>query len=343
MQFLDEVKIYIKAGDGGAGCVAFRREKNIPFGGPSGGDGGRGGDVVVECIGGLNTLIDYRYQQHFRAKNGEHGQGKNRHGESRDNLVLKVPVGTQIFAEDGETLIADIVQEGQTLTLAKAGDGGFGNAAYKTSTNRAPRKNTQGWPGEELWVWLRLKLISDVGLVGLPNAGKSTFLAQVTSAKPKIADYPFTTLKPQLGVVYIDDHEFVMADLPGLIEDAHLGVGLGDKFLKHIERCKVILHLIDVMEEDIVKSYQIIRHELESYSPLLKDKKEIVVLNKCDCFEDQELLAKKMQEIASYSQDQDVMMISAATGANITQVLRKLMKLISDEDYSLKLDDTITV
>jgi GTP-binding protein len=336
MQFLDEVKIYIKAGNGGAGCMAFRREKNIPLGGPTGGNGGRGSDVIIECVSGLNTLIDYRYKQHFVAKNGEHGKGSNRHGESRDPLILKVPVGTQIFAEDGETMIADITEEGQVRRLVKAGDGGFGNAGFKRSTNRAPRHHTDGWPGEEMWVWLRLKLISDVGLVGLPNAGKSTFLAQVTSAKPKIADYPFTTLKPQLGVVYVDDKEFVLADLPGLIEDAHLGVGLGDKFLKHLERCGILLHLIDVTQDDVVDAYKVIRKEVLSYGMILKDKIEIVVLNKCDAISEEEL-EEKHQQIKEYCGN-DVMFISAATGHNVKQVIRKCMKIITkgdneDEDH----------
>jgi GTP-binding protein len=330
VQFLDEVKIYLKAGDGGPGCVAFRREKNIPFGGPNGGNGGKGGDVIITCVGGLNTLIDYRYQQHFKASNGEHGKGQNRHGESRDPIILKVPVGTQIFAEDSISLIADFTEEGQTLLLAKAGDGGFGNASYKTSTNRAPRKFTPGWPGEELWIWMRLKLISDAGLIGLPNAGKSTFLAQVTSAKPKIADYPFTTLKPQLGVVYIDESEFVLADLPGLIEDAHLGAGLGDKFLKHIERCGVLLHLIDATQDDVVKAYTTIRTELESYSALLKDKKEIIALNKSDAIDSKEL-SKKVKKLEKYSNHQ-VNIISAATGDKVLETLRDLKKIIDGKD-----------
>jgi GTP-binding protein len=326
MQFLDEVKIYVKAGDGGPGCVSFRRERNIPLGGPNGGNGGRGGDIIIECVPGLNTLIDYRYQQHFKAKNGEHGKGSNCHGESRNPIILKVPVGTQIIAEDGETLMADFTEEGQHMVLAKAGDGGFGNASYKTSTNRAPRKFTIGWPGEELWIWMRLKLISDAGLVGLPNAGKSTFLAQVTSAKPKIADYPFTTLKPQLGVVYVDETEFVMADIPGLIEDAHLGAGLGDKFLKHVERCGVLLHLIDATGDDIIKSYKTIRTELESYSELLKDKIEIIALNKIDAISDAELKKKKkkLEKLTST----EVMSISAATGENVIDILRILRKTI---------------
>ena len=250
MKFLDQAKVYIRSGDGGAGSVSFRREKFIEFGGPDGGDGGRGGDVRVECVEGLNTLIDYRYQQHFKARPGGHGMGKNRAGGKGADIVLKVPKGTQIFEEDGETLIADLTEIGQTVTLAKGGNGGFGNAYFTTSTNRAPRHANPGLPGEERWIWLRLKLIADAGLVGLPNAGKSTFLATVTAAKPKIADYPFTTLHPGLGVVRIDGREFVLADIPGLIEGAHEGHGLGDRFLGHVERCRVLLHLVDATEED---------------------------------------------------------------------------------------------
>jgi GTP-binding protein len=330
MQFLDEAKIYVKAGDGGPGCVSFRRERNIPFGGPDGGNGGRGGEIIIECVPGLNTLIDYRYQQHFKAKNGEHGKGSNRHGESRPAIILKVPVGTQVFAEDGETMLADFIEEGQSILLAKSGDGGYGNASFKTSTNRAPRKTTPGWPGEELWVWFRLKLISDAGLVGLPNAGKSTFLAQVTAAKPKIADYPFTTLKPHLGVVYIDGTEFVLADIPGLIEDAHLGAGLGDKFLKHVERCGVLLHLIDATQDDIKSAYKIIRQELESYSKLLQTKTEIIALNKCDAL-DNKTITKKRKQLEKIS-GKPIFTISAATGLGVTEILRKLRKVIDNTD-----------
>ncbi|MFN7038896.1 MAG: GTPase ObgE [Alphaproteobacteria bacterium] len=341
MQFLDEVKIYLKSGDGGPGCVSFRREKNIPHGGPNGGDGGRGGDVIFECVAGLNTLIDFRYKQHFKAKNGEHGKGKNRHGESRDALIIKVPVGTQIIAEDGETLIADMMNEGDIKILLKGGDGGFGNAHYKSSTNQAPTKFTPGWPGEELWVWLRLKLISDAGLVGLPNAGKSTFLARTTSAKPKIADYPFTTLKPQLGVVYIDDTEFVLADIPGLIENAHLGAGLGDKFLKHLERCRVLLHLIDGTSEDVVQNYKTIRNELKEYGTELKKKKQILALNKCDALSDEEIEEKK-HKLEKISKN-EVFAISAASGDNVTTILRKLKETIdSDKQEELTKEGDIS-
>ncbi|HVZ52525.1 MAG TPA: GTPase ObgE, partial [Pseudolabrys sp.] len=282
MKFLDEAKVYIQSGAGGNGCVSFRREKFIEFGGPNGGDGGRGGDVVVEAVTGLNTLIDYRYQQHFKAQRGGNGMGKDRHGANGSDAVLKVPVGTQVYEEDGETLLADLTEIGQRVIIAKGGNGGFGNAYFKSSTNRAPRHANPGQPGEELTIRLRLKLIADAGLVGLPNAGKSTFLAAVTAAKPKIADYPFTTLHPQLGVVRVDEREFVLADLPGLIEGAHEGVGLGDRFLGHTERCRVLLHLIDGTSENPVEAYKIIRRELEAYGQGLDEKPEIVALSKCD-------------------------------------------------------------
>src|SRR5690606_21045789 len=265
MKFLDEAKVYIQSGAGGNGCVSFRREKCIEFGRPSGGDGGRGGDVIAEAVEGLNTLIDYRYQQHFKAKRGGNGMGKDRHGANGADIILKVPVGTQIYDEDGETLLADLDKLGDKVVLARGGNGGFGNAHFKTSTNRAPRHANPGQPGEERTIRLRLKLIADAGVIGLPNAGKSTFLATVTAAKPKIADYPFTTLHPQLGVVRSDDHEFVIADLPGLIEGAHEGIGLGDRFLGHTERCRVLLHLVDGTSEHAGKAYRIVRAELEAY------------------------------------------------------------------------------
>lgn len=321
MRFLDEAKIYIKSGNGGPGCLSFRREKNLPFGGPDGGNGGRGGDIVFQATSSLNTLIDFRYKQHFKAQNGEHGKGSNRNGQSREALTIKVPLGTQIFDENNENLIADFTEEGQTIVLIKGGDGGMGNAHYKTSTNRAPRRITTGWPGEELWVWLKLKLLSDAGLVGLPNAGKSTFLARVTAAKPRIADYPFTTTKPQLGVVYIDESEFVLADIPGLIEGAHLGVGLGDKFLKHLERCGVLIHLIDSTNEDIIQSYQTIKNELFEYGEILKDKTEIIVLNKIDSLSEEMIVAKKRQ-LAQHTK-QEIYCMSGVTGAGVIDILRK--------------------
>src|ERR671911_2320738 len=293
MKFLDQAKIYIRSGDGGAGAVSFRREKFIEFGGPDGGDGGRGGDVWAEAVDGLNTLIDYRYQQHFKAGTGTHGMGRNRTGPGGADVVLKVPVGTQIFAEDGETLLADMTEVGQRARLARGGNGGFGNLHFTTSTNRAPRRANPGQEGEERAIWLRLKLIADAGLVGLPNAGKSTFLATVTAAKPKIADYPFTTLHPQLGVVDIDGREFVLADIPGLIEGAHEGAGLGDRFLGHVERCRVLLHLVDATCEHAGKAYKTVRTELEAYEGHLAEKIEIVALNKIDAVTPEELKKQK--------------------------------------------------
>ncbi|HWP15131.1 MAG TPA: GTPase ObgE, partial [Xanthobacteraceae bacterium] len=282
MKFLDEAKVYIKSGDGGNGCVSFRREKFIEFGGPNGGDGGNGGDVIMTAVNGLNTLIDYRYQQHFTAQNGRPGMGKDRAGANGKDMLMKVPAGTQIYEEDGETLLADLTDVGQTIVIAKGGNGGFGNAHFKSSRNQSPRNANPGLPGEERTIRLRLKLIADAGLVGLPNAGKSTFLAAVSAAKPKIADYPFTTLHPQLGVVRIDEREFVLADLPGLIENAHEGVGLGDRFLGHVERCRVLLHLVDATCEHAGKAYKTVRTELDAYEGNLADKIEIVALNKID-------------------------------------------------------------
>ncbi len=327
MKFLDEAKVYIGSGAGGNGCIAFRREKFIEFGGPSGGDGGRGGDVIVEAVNGLNTLIDYRYQQHFMAGRGENGMGKDRHGAGGDDKLMKVPVGTQIYEEDGETLIADLTEVGQRIMLAKGGNGGFGNAYFKTSTNQAPRRANPGQPGEERTIRLRLKLIADAGLVGLPNAGKSTFLARVTAAKPKIADYPFTTLHPQLGVVRVDDREFVLADLPGLIEGAHEGVGLGDKFLGHAERCRVILHLVDGTGEDAGADYMTVRDELNAYANGLEDKTEIVALTKSDSMTP-EAIKKQMAKLKKAAKQTPVL-LSSASGQGVTEVLRDLFKIIT--------------
>src|SRR6201991_2110495 len=275
MKFLDEAKVYVRSGDGGNGCVAFRREKFIEFGGPSGGNGGRGGDVVIEAVDGLNTLIDYRYQQHFKAQKGTNGMGKDRHGANGKPIILKVPVGTQVFDEDRETLIHDFAKLGETFKLAEGGNGGFGNAHFKSSTNRTPRHANPGQPGEERWIWLRLKLIADAGLVGLPNAGKSTFLSKVSAAKPKIADYPFTTLHPNLGVVRIGERDFVLADIPGLIEGASEGAGLGDRFLGHVERTGVLIHLVDGTQDDVKTAYTTIRGELAAYDEALAEKPEI--------------------------------------------------------------------
>jgi GTP-binding protein len=318
MKFLDQCKIYAKAGDGGAGCLGFRREKFIEYGGPDGGDGGRGGDVVIEAQANLNTLIDYRYQQHFRAERGRAGM----------QILRRVPIGTQVLAEDNATLIADLTIPGQRLVLCRGGDGGFGNAHYKSSTNQAPRRADPGWPGEERWVWLRLKLIADVGLVGLPNAGKSTFLASTSSARPKIADYPFTTLKPQLGVVRIDDAEFVLADLPGLIEGAAEGRGLGHRFLGHVERCGAILHLIDGTADDVAGAYRLIRAELAAYGGGLTDKPEIVGLNKCDALPPAEIKRKKAalaRAARRLSPRAQVLALSAVSGDGVPAVLRALM------------------
>jgi len=326
MKFLDEAKIYIRSGDGGKGCVSFRREKFIEFGGPNGGDGGRGGDVLVEAVDGLNTLIDYRYQQHFKARNGAAGMGKDRHGADGADVVLKVPAGTQVYEEDGATLLADLISVGQRAVLARGGNGGFGNAHFKTSTNRAPRRANPGQPGEERTIRLRLKLIADAGIVGLPNAGKSTFLAAVSAAKPKIADYPFTTLNPQLGVVEIDGREFVIADIPGLIEGAHAGAGLGDRFLGHVERCRALLHLVDGTSEHAGDAYRLVRAELNAYGAGLSDKPEIVALNKADVLTPQQIKEQtlRLQRAAKRAP----LIISAATGEGVTQVLRALANVI---------------
>jgi len=294
MKFLDQARVYVRSGDGGAGCVSFRREKFIEFGGPDGGDGGRGGDVLVECAAGLNTLIDFRYQQHFKARTGMHGMGKNRAGGRGADAVLKVPVGTQIFEEDGETLIADLTEVGRRVVICKGGNGGFGNLHFTTSTNRAPRRANPGQLGEERTIVLRLKLIADAGLVGLPNAGKSTFLATVSAARPKIADYPFTTLHPGLGVVRQDEREFVLADIPGLIGGAHEGHGLGDRFLGHVERCRVLLHLVDSTGDHAGKDYKTVRRELAAYGGGLDGKAEIVALSKTDAAAPEHL--KKQRE-----------------------------------------------
>lgn len=326
MKFLDEAKIFIKSGDGGAGCTSFRREKFIEFGGPDGGNGGRGGDVVFQAVSNLNTLIDFRYHQHFKADKGEHGRGESRTGSSGKPLIINVPVGTQILAENKETLLADFTEEGQQLLLLKGGDGGFGNEHFKSSTNRAPRKLTPGWPGEEMWVWLRLKLIADVGLVGLPNAGKSTFLSVVSRAKPKIADYPFTTLVPNLGVVYIHNTEFVMADVPGLIEGAHEGVGLGTRFLGHVERCKAILHLIDGTHENIVEAYRVIRRELELYGQDLAVKPEILALNKCDALT-AEAIAEKLAFLEKET-GKKALPLSSISHLGVDQVLKALLHYV---------------
>ncbi|MDR1828642.1 MAG: GTPase ObgE [Methylobacteriaceae bacterium] len=322
MKFLDQAKVYIRSGDGGAGCLSFRREKFIEFGGPDGGNGGNGGDVRVECVSNLNTLIDYRYQQHFKAATGGHGMGKNRSGAKGADVVLKVPEGTQIFDEDGETLLADLTEPGQQVVLAKGGNGGFGNAHFTTSTNRAPRRANPGLPGEERWIWLRLKLIADVGLVGLPNAGKSTFLSVVSSARPKIADYPFTTLHPGLGVASVYGSDVIIADIPGLIEGAHEGAGLGDRFLGHVERCRVLLHLVDGTCEHAGKNYQTVRGELEAYGHGLSEKPEIVALTKADALDAE--TAKKQLERLRRAAKIKPFLLSSVSGEHVDDVLRAL-------------------
>jgi GTP-binding protein len=331
MKFLDQAKIFVKSGNGGAGCVGFRREKFIEYGGPDGGDGGRGGSVIAVAKSNLNTLIDYRYQQHFKAQRGGHGMGQQRSGAKGSDVVIEVPVGTQIYEEDNETLVADLTEEGQTLVLAKGGDGGFGNTHYKSSTNRAPKRADPGWPGKERWLWLRLKLIADIGLIGLPNAGKSTFLAATSHARPKIADYPFTTLKPQLGVVRVDQSEFVIADLPGLIEGAAEGKGLGHRFLGHAERCGAILHLVDGTQDDVVEAYKIVRAELEAYGNGLDEKREVIGLNKIDALEAREI-KKKVTALSraakKLSPGAVVLPLSGVAGSGVTETLRALATIV---------------
>ena len=326
MHFIDEVKIYVRSGSGGAGSVSFRREKFIPRGGPDGGNGGRGGSVIIRAIESLNTLIDYRYKQHFKVARGMHGMGRQRDGKASEDIILNVPVGTQIFLEDGETLFADLTHVGQEILVAKGGKGGTGNMYFKSSTNQAPRYATPGQEGEERWLWMRLKLLSDAGLVGMPNAGKSTFLAATTSAKPKIADYPFTTLKPQLGVVYVGDTEFVLADIPGLIAGAHEGIGLGTRFLKHIERCGVLLHLVDGTQEDVATPYRIVREELEQHNPELAEKPEIVALSKADCLQEEDV-AFRVGVLRDLS-GKEPFVISAASGHGLDGVKYALLEAI---------------
>lgn len=323
MKFLDEAKIYIKSGDGGVGCMSFRREKFIEHGGPDGGNGGRGGDVIFEVSDSLNTLIDYRYAQHFKAARGGHGMGKDRYGAKGPDVILRVPLGTQVMDDDKETVLLDLTTPGQRVVFLRGGDGGFGNAHFKSSTNRAPRQSTPGWPGEERWVWLRLKLIADSGLVGLPNAGKSTFLAATSRARPKIADYPFTTIVPNLGVVRTGDREFVLADIPGLIEGASEGKGLGTRFLGHVERTRVLLHLIDVTSETLNDDYRTIRDELEAYGGSLIDKPCVIGLNKCDAIEPDDL-KKKLASLKRISKGFKILTLSAATGQGVQEVLAEL-------------------
>jgi len=323
MKFLDQAKVFVRSGNGGAGAVSFLREKFVEFGGPNGGNGGRGGDVIIRCVDGLNTLIDYRFQQHFKAETGTHGMGKDRHGAKGGDSILKVPVGTQVFEEDGETLIADFTEVGQELTLLEGGNGGFGNAHFKTSANQAPRRANPGLVGTEKWIWLRLKLIADAGLVGLPNAGKSTFLAAVSAAKPKIADYPFTTLHPNLGVVSIGERDLVLADIPGLIEGAHEGLGLGDRFLGHVERCAILVHLIDGTQDDVKTAYKTIRGELGAYAEELAEKPEIVVLNKIDAIDADEV--KEKVKVLKRASKAEVFTCSGVTGEGVDKVLYRII------------------
>ena len=329
MKFLDEVKIYISSGNGGPGCISFRREANVPKGGPDGGNGGDGGNVIIKTVDNLNTLIDYRYKQHFKAKSGQHGMGKNRNGHNADDIILKVPFGTEILNEDKNVKLADLVNKDDNIILAKGGIGGKGNAFFKSSTNQSPRHAQPGEKGEEKTIWLRLKLIADVGLVGLPNAGKSTFLSKISSSRPKIADYPFTTLYPNLGVNRTDDKEFVVADIPGLIEDAHIGKGLGHKFLGHIERCKVLLHLIDITNENIMESFQVIENELKAYNEKVYNKDQILVFTKCDAFNEKKLndIKKNINGINV----ENAFFISSVTGLNIDSLCRKVNEMINND------------
>ena len=327
MKFLDQVKIYIKAGDGGSGSPSFRREKFIEFGGPDGGDGGKGGSVVLKSERNLNTLIDFRYQQHFKAKRGGDGKGRNQTGRGGENLYLKVPIGTQVFEEDNKTLIFDFKEENEEYVVAVGGKGGFGNTRFKSSTNRAPKKFTKGTKGEDYWIWLQLKTIADIGIIGLPNAGKSSLLAAITSATPKIANYKFTTLNPNLGVAVYDDKEITLADIPGLIEGAHEGVGLGIKFLKHIERCKSLLHMIDITEDDLKKSYSQVRKELKNYSKDLLKKDEIVVLNKIDLLDDKEV--KKIKDNFLKKYKVKLITLSTLNKKSISDIKSKIIKYVS--------------
>ena len=327
MKFLDQVKIFVKAGDGGSGSPSFRREKFIEFGGPDGGDGGKGGSVILKSERNLNTLIDYRYQQHFKAERGGDGSGKNKTGKGGKNLVLKVPIGTQVFEEDNKTVIFDFKKENEEFVIANGGKGGFGNTRFKSSTNRAPKKFTKGVNGEEYWIWLQLKTIADIGIIGLPNAGKSSLLASLTSANPKIANYKFTTLNPNLGVAMYDDKEITLADIPGLIEGAHTGTGLGIKFLKHIERCKTLLHLIDITEEDLVKSYKQVRNELKKYSKDLLKKEELVVFNKVDLIAKDQI--NKKISIFKKKIDKNVLSMSTIDKKTVSNIKSKLINYVS--------------
>ena len=330
MKFLDQAKIYLEAGDGGNGCMSFRREKYIEFGGPNGGDGGNGGSIIFKAVRNLNTLIDFRYQQHFRAEKGRPGEGSERTGRSGKDLIIKVPVGTEILAEDKKTVIADMVIDGEEVLVAKGGRGGWGNVHFKSSTNQAPERADPGKPGEQMAVWLRLKLIADIGLVGFPNAGKSTLLSVLTAARPKIANYPFTTLHPNLGVFYVFDKEYVIADLPGLIEGASEGVGLGDRFLGHAERCKIILHLIDGTQEDVVGAYKSIEKELKNYGEILETKPEIVVLNKIDSLSEDEV--KEKVKALKKASKKNVIAISGVAKLGLDDLKKQIVELMEKKN-----------
>jgi len=336
MKFLDQAKIHIQSGNGGNGCVSFRREKYVEFGGPNGGNGGKGGNVIIKCVDGLNTLIDYRYRQHFKAKNGSPGMGSDKTGRSGEDTIIEVPRGTLILEEDNEEVIADIIEKDKSLTILKGGNGGFGNAHFKNSENQTPRTANNGENGQEKWIWLRLKLIADIGLIGLPNAGKSTLISTVSEAKPKIADYPFTTLNPVLGIAKYNNNELVIADIPGLIEGAHEGKGLGDRFLGHIERCNLLLHLIDANDSDVINSWKTVRNEISAYSKELDEKKEIIVLSKSDSI-DETKLDEKVNILKDYTY-KDVFKISSVTGKGITSILRILHDNISktEDDDNIK-------
>ncbi len=341
MKFLDEAKVYVRSGNGGGGAVSFRREKYIEYGGPDGGDGGKGGDVIIEAVDGLNTLIDYRYQQHFKAETGGHGMGKNRHGANGADALLRVPVGTQVLDEDKETLLADLDQAGMSITLLRGGNGGFGNTRFKGPVNQAPRHANPGQEGEERAIWLRLKLIADVGLVGLPNAGKSTFLAAASAARPKIADYPFTTLAPNLGVVDLSAGErFVLADIPGLIEGASEGAGLGVRFLGHVERTAVLIHLVDGTQEDVAEAWRTVRHELESYGEELADKAEIIALSKIDALD----AATRKAKAAALKKaaKAPVRLVSGVSGEGVTELLRDAYRLVRERRGEIVDDDAET-
>ena len=338
MHFLDQAKIFIRSGTGGGGAVSFRREKYVEYGGPDGGNGGKGGDIIFEAVPGLNTLIDFRYTQHFRAERGKGGSGRDRTGAGGEDLIIKVPIGTQVLADDEErTVLADLTEVGQTIKLLRGGDGGRGNASYKTSTNRAPRQHGTGWPGDEMYVWLRLKLLADAGLVGLPNAGKSTFINQVTNAQAKVGAYAFTTTRPQLGVVRHKGNEFVVADIPGLIEGAADGAGIGDRFLGHIERCRMLLHLVDANDKDVATSYRIVRDELIAYGAGLVDKPMIVALNKIDTLDD-ELIAALSAELEAEC-GQEVIPISGASGVGVDWVCDQLLEAIGPTKAKVGDDD----